>query len=341
MRFIVFSLCVFMTGCGIDFDSNVSSRSDHTTEFSGEAMTMRYSIIVGHHLSSEQIKSIKQLISSVFDEVNRIHNKWNPNSELSQLNNLQANVKVPLSPQLELLMKKTQTIVELSEGRFDPTIEPLQQLWKSKLQNEQIPSETELEAIRPMIGWNKIHFEGGLFSKDHPSIKLDLGGIAKGFAIDTMVERLQEQGYSNVFVEWGGEIRASGEHPDQRPWKIYISRLGDNQPDHAIDTLPLVNQAIATSGDYLQNWSIRAINDQKKATTVTYFHIFDPKTLHPLKASHTSIASVSVVANDCTFADGLATSAMMFPDCAAAQEWAERVKELYPELSFWIISRSQ
>lgn len=321
------------------FHVQVKKNHDQTTVFFGEAMTMHYRIIIGKELSNGQIEAIQQSISDVFEEINAIHNKWNPYSELSKLNNLKAGERVTLSPQLKLLLQKTQIVVELSERHFDPTIEPLQQLWKKNLEQKLVPTDVELEEIKPFIGWDKIHFNEGIFYKDHDLVRLDLGGIAKGFAIDALFDQMRTLGYEDLFVEWGGEIRAGGQHPENRPWKIYISRLGDEHPDHAIDTLSLVDQAIATSGDYLQNWSIHSLGENGKEMTKTYFHIFDPQTLHPLEVSSTSIASVSVIALDCTFADGLATAAMMFPDCSHAEIWAQQLKDNYPELSFWIVSR--
>lgn len=293
-------------------------------------MTIDYRISIGSPLSSKEIHSIQELIDQTFAEVNAIYNKWNPESELSRLNKAKAGERILISSEMAKLLTLTDQIVTLTEGRFDPTIEPLQHLWKSYLTVRQIPSDEEIRKISSAIGWNKIHFHHGVFYKDHDGTSLDLGGIAKGFCVDLIVERLNSVGYPNVFVEWGGEIRASGQHPDQRPWKIFISGLGSKDPDHAIDTLALNNQAIATSGDYLQNWQVG---------NELYFHILDPKTLHPLKIEENSVASASVLANSCALADGLATAMMMFPNVNEANVWANKLKENQPELFFWIVSR--
>ncbi|HEV8052731.1 MAG TPA: FAD:protein FMN transferase, partial [Parachlamydiaceae bacterium] len=124
-------------------------------------------------------------------------------------------------------------------------------------------------------------------------------------------------------------------------WNVYISRLGDTSPDNAITTLSLKDQAIATSGDYLQNWTVKIPDHEGVERSVTYFHIFNPKTLQPIVATYTSVASTSVVARSCALADGLATIPMMFERPAEATAWAESIKEDIPEVSFWIISRSE
>ncbi len=104
--------------------------------------------------------------------------------------------------------------------------------------------------------------------------------------------------------------------------------------------LALDNRAIATSGDYLQNWTILSHSNTNNTRPITtYFHIFDPKTLRPLESSQKSIASASVAASSCAFADGLATAAMMFPSLVEAETWATSIKEKFPETTFWLISR--
>ncbi len=309
--------------------------SSDTTAFSGRALTMDYNIIVGAKLSSEQSQDIQALIDATFQEVNdTFSTDWNPKSELSALNRLGAHTKVKLSqPMLEALTI-TDTIERLTQGRFDPTIGPLKVLWKSQLSQGKKPSEEEIQAAAKSVGWHKIHVEQGMFWKEDADTELDLGGVAKGYAIDMLVDRLAKAGYQNVFVEWGGEIRAIGHHPDNRPWKVYITRLNDIDPSHAIAVVSLENQAIATSGDYVQNWTVRA-GDRK----ISYFHIIDPVTHHPLEITPQSIASASVLASTCALADGLATAAMMFATEDEAKAWFAEVQKQIPNVQFWLFTR--
>lgn len=330
MRCWLCILWLFLISCGSE------TSTERVSHFSGVEMTIPYSIIIGGRLSNKDTQSVFQVIHSTFAEVNDIYNKWNPKSELSRLNDLKAGVRVPLSPQLEHLLSLTNHIVELSDGRFDPTIDPLQKLWADKFILGEEPSPAEIQKIVPAIGWNKIHFANGIFYKDNDLTRLDLGGIAKGYCVDLLVERLNKTGFANVFVEWGGEIRASGQHPDNRPWKVFISRLGDTDPNQAIATLSLKDQAIATSGDYLQNWTIQRVGTGE---VITYFHIIDPRSYHPLVMTPESVASASVLAPTCALADGLATAAMLFPSLEQAQAWADTLTQKEPDLRFWLISR--
>lgn len=330
LRLGFFFLCFCFTGCSSD--QNKSS----LTAFSGNAMTMDYRILIGAVISENEIKQIHQTIQSVFCEVNAIYNHWNTESELSQLNRLPQGIKVSLSKKLESFLQLTKKVVELTEGRFDPTIAPIQRLWKEKLTSGEIPSIEQIQTLAPAIGWDKIHFEDGFFWKEHDQSSLDLGGIAKGYCVDLIVESLNSIGYENVYVEWGGEIRTTGNHPDHRPWMVFISRLGSTDPTQAVAYANLNNQAIATSGDYMQNWTFHP----NQVDAVTYFHIINPRTLTPLISTKASIASASVIAPSCLLADALATAVMLFESVEEAQSWLEKLQAKMPDLQFWIISRA-
>jgi len=324
---LFFSLCILLM-CSCQ-NSTVAPVS---TVLKGNVMTIDYKIIIGSPVDEMQKKTIEELVSATFSEINTIYNKWNPHSEISTLNQLKGKVTYPISQKLESFLKFTDQIVKMTEGRFDPTIEPIQKLWKEKLANGEIPTNKEIAKIAPAVGWDKIHVENGYFYKDHDHTAIDLGGIAKGFCVDLLVENLNAAGYPHVYVEWGGEIRCSGKHPSGRPWRVFISNLGDQQQENGIAEIDLIDQAIATSGDYLQNWKIG---------TATYFHIFDATTKRPLVSAPHSIASASVVAPTCALADGLATAAMTFSTVEEAQQWSEQINKLFPETHFWFIENAR
>lgn len=322
MKECLLLLILCFTGCHGD-------RKAETTLFSGTAMTIDYHITIGKGLTIAQQQQIEGLIRSTFEEIHTLYNKWNPTSELSRLNKLPANTPVEVSSSLLRLLHITDLMVQVSKGAFDPTIEPLQQVWKKSFSQNTLPQEESLRAVAPAVGWHNIHFEGVYFSKDHDATAMDLGGIAKGYGVDLLTERIVAAGYRDVFVEWGGEIRAAGAHPEGRPWRVYISRLDDNTIENALAVVELNDCAIATSGDYLQYWDVGGER---------YHHIIDPKTQRPLKVTDTSIASVSVKAPTCVLADGLATPAMMFETLDDAALWAEEVQKDYPRTEFWMLT---
>lgn len=298
-------------------------------------MTIDYKILVGDPLSLEKKLQIQKIIDATFQEIDDIFNKWNPSSEISCLNGLPANTARLLSPQLANFLVQCDNLVCISEGRFDPTIEPLQKLWKKHLELGKIPSNQEIEALKPFIGWNTIHFANGVFLKDHAHTQLDFGGIAKGLCVDMLIERLHLAGLNSLYVEWGGEIRTLGFHPSHRPWRVYISHLDNIDPSQAIAHVDLVDCALATSGDYFQNWKIRTENGKERI----FCHILNPLTLTPLEIKPGSAASASLKASDCLTADALAKVLMLFDDPADAKQWIGKLQEKNPEIVCWIAVR--
>lgn len=321
--------CFFLNAC----QSPPSSKQP--VQFTGNIMTIDYHISIGGPLTLRQKELIQRIIKTTFEEINTIYNKWNPHSEISRLNALPAYVSCSLSPELFSFLQRVSFFVQITGGRFDPTIEPLQELWKEKLEKGKVPSKQEIEHLKPCLGWHTIHFDNGIFFKEDGRTQLDLGGIAKGFCVDLLTERLYHAGFKYLFVEWGGEIRTQGTHPTGRPWHIYISHPGNADPSLAIAHLELIDRALATSGDYFQYWKTKTEAGEEKI----YCHIFNPLTLTPLEVKPGSIASASLLASNCFTADALAKVLMLFDTPSEAQHWLQELQEQHPELACWIATR--
>jgi len=303
--------------------------------FEGNAMTLDYRVSIGHTLDSSQMSHIETIISETFALVDSVFNRWNPKSELSQLNLLPAGVKIPLSDELYKLLCTISEIVLLTDGLFDPTVLPLYELWNEHLLRGHVPSDDAIARISTFIGFDKINFGDKLFSKAHNQVAMDFGGIAKGHCVDLLIERLMAAGYVNILVDWSGEIRASGQHPEGRPWAVCIQSLHEEIPFKGAVEIPLYDESIATSGDYEQNWKI-----SKPEGDVTYFHIMHPKLLRPMIATTNSIASASIKMKNCALADALASVMLMFPSARDAKDWTESITHQIDDIALWLISRS-
>ena len=252
-------LCSIVTAsvsCSDRKDEKKSIGAKELTTFNGTAMTINYHVDVGQKLTGEEKSRCEKIIKSSFSEIDEIYNKWNPQSELSQINQARSGKKIKVSKKLINFLQKCDHFVTLSNGRFDPTIEPIQALWKKQLEQNREPTEQEIEKLRPAIGWDKLIIEPDGVTKKHPLTQLDLSAIAKGYAIDLITERLNAIGLHDLFIDWGGEIRATGNHPQGRHWTVYIANLNDTNPENALAYTPLIDQSIATSGDYLQQWTV-------------------------------------------------------------------------------------
>ncbi len=321
MRYLTFLLLLF--GC--------QSQPPEPVIFSGVAMTMEYKVMVGAPLSKVDKDKVQAIIDREFDRINETFNSWNPHSELSRFNRMKADEKIVLSLELSQFFTFLKEIVQLTDGRFDPTIAPLKKRFVASLEKGELPDQNEQNFISQAVGWDKIQQNETTAYKSHDLTSLDLGGIAKGYAIDLITESLRAEGYQNAYVEWGGEIRAVGEHPAGRPWRIYIRHFETSDPRQALALVDLKNRAVATSGDYLQQWEGPESN--------RYTHIIDPKTKMPLKISKSSISTATVLAETATLADALATTLMLFETKEQAIRWIESVQKKYPDIQYWVATR--
>lgn len=269
-------------------------------------MTMHYKIILGEKINKKQTVLIQKGIEKIFNEINAIFNNWNPNSEISKINKKMANEEISISSQLINFLVYVDYIHQLTQGHFDPTVSPLKRLWVSNLKQQMIPKEEEINKIKDYIGWNKIiilHKKNSII-KTHSKIELDLCGIVKGHAVDLISLLLKKLNINNFYVEWGGEIKLSGQYFSKRLWKIGLL--------YPKQILHITNQSIATSGNYIQKWRV---------LDKSYTHIIDPKTCFPLEIKPESISSVTVIHPSCAYADAIATALMTFPSKEAANNW--------------------
>lgn len=319
MKTLLYTICILLSAC--------YPKSPRLHHFRGVAMEMPYHIQIGGALSPQKRTEIQSIIDSSFTFIHTCFDHWNPKSELSLINQLPILEKKKLSPRLLQLFEIADHIIEISEGRFNPALGLVITLWKRALPRSERVDLTVLESMRNTLQWNHISVEDGIFRKS-ANLRLDFDGIAKGFGIDLLLERLRLAGYANIYVDWAGDIAISGNHPSGRHWQIAIRNPISHLPDSEI--IPLQSSAIATSGDYEQCWEI----DGK-----SYCHIINPHTLHPIEIKDGSIASVTVIAPSCAEADGLATSAMTFTKIDDLLAWARNVQRVMPGVSFWIFER--
>ncbi len=297
------------------------------TSFSGVAMTIPFCVQIGKDLSIQEEECAQTLIQDVFDHIDTTFNHWNPHSELSKINALPADRDFPLSEAMRDFLQEMDAIVQLTEGRFDPSIGAWITLWKKRLTEEKIPSPAELAQFHGEPSWRDIVVHDGVLRKNYGTIQLDFDGAVKGYAVDLLLERLKQQQWGGVYVEWGGEVAASGRHPSGRPWQIGI-RKSDSDPSQQlpIAVVALENTALATSGDDYQSWQIEG---------EWYTHILDPTVKKPLRQKGKKMGSISILAKNCLLADALATAAMIAEDFGESEKWLKKLS-LTTEIDYWL-----
>lgn len=269
----------------------------------------------------------KLAANAALDEIKRIEkiaNKFDPSSEVSQLN---TNGEIKASKDLLNLARESIKIYNLSAGAFDITINPLADLWKSKIKEAAssqkevpLPSPEQIKDKLKFVGSDKIFIDesNSIIKLTQPGVTIDLGGIAKGYAVDMAVKRLKEFGVNSALINAGGNIYCLGKK-NNRKWHIGIQH--PRNPNKIYFYLDLENQAAATSGDYQQFF----VSGGSR-----FSHIIDPHTGYPVK---NSIISVTIITDNATDADGLSTTFFVL----GKEKGVELLKEMRDNINFRII----
>ena len=237
----------------------------------------------------------RALTQSVMDEMHRIDDlmsSYKPDSKLSYINDNAATSPVTVSTELLNLIIRSLDYSVLTAGAFDITYASAGQYYDYR--NGKKPGNKQLELALPTIDYRhvKVDRQHSTIEFMRPGVRIDLGGIAKGYAVDNSMEILQHAGVKNAIVSAGGDTRVIGKRWD-RPWNVGIRNPRDK--DSIVSMIPLENSAISTSGDYERYFEEDGIR---------YHHILNPGTG---KSAH-EVHSSSIIASVAMATDALSTS---------------------------------
>lgn len=211
------------------------------------------------------------------------------NSLLFALNN---DGKGTIDKDLLLVWQEVERLFALSDGLFDPTVEPLMRLWGFYQEGTRhVPSSSEIEKTLSVVGFSAVKRDKSFVSLH--GRRIDLGGILKGYALDVMADYLKTKPLSGFLLNAGGNILVWGGKPDHTPWQIAIRH--PRRPNEVLAIFSLQEGSVATSGDYEQYFMENGIR---------YHHILNPKTGYPIS---NGVISVTVVAPKGIESDGLST----------------------------------
>ena len=291
---IVLLFFVFLfAGCGLKKEVSLSGKTMGTT--------YHITAVAGLFIST---KNLKDQIDMRLDEINKSMSTFRKDSEISRFNAHQnVGEKFKISEDFYNVMIVAKMIYEETGGAWDGTVKPLVDLWGfGKSENRHtIPEKSRIAALLSNIGFNNIEiFAGHYLAKKNTTITLDLASIAKGYGVDQVAALIRANGIHNFLVEIGGEVFAAGFRKDGKEWRIGINKPQKNAPiDQVYKVLNLQDKGFATSGDYRNYFEV----NQKR-----FSHVIDPRNGYPVD---NGVVSVSIIANTCTFADGLATAVMV------------------------------
>lgn len=227
---------------------------------------------------------------------------YDPASELMQLCKKFAKEvvdPVEVSPELFFVLEKARTLSERSEGAFDVTIGPVVDLWRNARRTQRLPDPRELKDALSRVGWEKVQLDAQkrTVKLTTTGMRLDLGGIAKGYAADEVLSIFQKHDIKSALVAAGGDITVSAPPPGTSGWKVEIAPLPGSKEKRVLE---LKNAAVSTSGD-AENFVV--------IDGMRYSHIVDPKTGLGL----TGYRSVTVIAPKGITADSTTKAAMILP----------------------------
>jgi thiamine biosynthesis lipoprotein len=269
-----------------------SSQSSNLFKHHQVAMGTMIEIIL---IGDNEEKANKAALQA-FQEIKRIEtlmSPWIDSSDVTRINRSAGKKWVRVSPETIEVIKKAQEISTLSEGGFDITVGPLVDLWRKAREKKIPPSPEEVKLKLDLVNFKNIemHQEGKVFLKKK-GMAIDLGGIAKGYAVDRAFKLLKSLGYENLIANAGGDLRVGGLKNNQ-PWSIGIQN--PREPQKILTRISVSDMAVATSGDYEKFF----IYQDKR-----YHHIFNPKDGYPTEECR----SVTIACKNTVTADALATA---------------------------------
>lgn len=281
----------------------------------------RSQMIMGTMVEITVMPPDEQAIEAAFEEMKKVDtlmSTYKENSEVSILNREGEN---HLSTETLQVIGEAINFSEITGGAFDITCKPLINLWKKAKKEQVIPSPQEIKEALSLVGYEKIKIlpEGDVVRFKQKGMQIDLGGIAKGYAVDRAIEALRKNGIRRALVNAGGDLYALGNGPGGEKWKVGIQ--DPREEDKLLGIIKVKDVGVATSGDYQRYFTIEG----KRLS-----HIVNPKTGQTVQDVP---MSVTVIAPHATTTDALATGVFVL----GPQKGMELIESL-PQVEGMIVS---
>lgn len=259
-------------------------------------------------------KNAENGVNKAVDEINRLETVLSAEKQESDIYKLNETGSGTLSTDTKNIVSKALEINKTTTGAFDISIYPLMVKWGFTTQKYNVPSKNEISKLLKDVDSSKIIFDeksGNIKLKEN--MKIDLGGIAKGYTSNRVMQIFKECGVKSGLVSLGGNVQALGTKTDGTAWQIAIEN-----PDKSSDYIGVVSvkdKAVITSGGYERYF---------EKNGKTYHHILDPETGYPAESG---LKSVTIVSDDGTLADALSTSLFVMGKEKALDYWREHKNE--------------
>ncbi len=254
-------------------------------------------------VASDSIKArvIAQDCFSLIDSLSQIFSDYDTTSEVSKINAHAGLSPIKMTPALFHLVQLSEEAYVKSHGAYDISIGPLSLVWRKARKKKQFPPDSAVDAARKLVGFNQVQINklSKTIYLPKKGMRLDFGGIAKGYIAQWVIDELKNRGITEALADAGGDIVMSSSPLNSKGWLVGVN-IPETTDDLLSKKLQLANISVATSGDVYQ-FIVK--------NGVKYSHIIDPKTGYGV----TSLRNVTVIAPSGSTADWLATACSILP----------------------------
>jgi thiamine biosynthesis lipoprotein len=278
---------IYFAACALGFSAENLQRF----EFSETEMGLPFRIVL-YAKDSAKAQRASDAAFARIKQLNDVLSDYDSDSELSKLSRTSGSGHaIRVSDDLWNVLVQAQFFSEKSRGAFDVTVGPVVNLWRYARRVKQMPDPVKLQKARKAVGYKNIHLNRKLHTVELlvPDMRLDVGGIGKGYALDEALKVLRTNSVDHALVSGGGDMAVGDAPPGKDGWKVELSKIETNAPTEFV---LIKNCGLATSGDTFQRLEI---NGKR------YSHIVDPRTGIGL----TDHSLVTIIAPNATTADAL------------------------------------
>jgi len=276
-------------------------------------------MIMGTLVEITVIPANEKAIREAFEALKKVDALMSTYKEDSEISILNREGKAQVSEETLEVIEDAIKFSNLTDGAFDITCRPLINLWKKAKKEEKVPTEEEIEEAISLVGYQRIILEGNQIRLEKKGMQIDLGGIAKGYAVDKAIEALKKNSIKRALVNAGGDLYALGTDRQGEKWQIGVQ--DPREEDKIIDIIKVKDRAVATSGDYRRYFTLEGKR---------FSHIVNPKT--GLTVQDVPM-SVTIVGPGATTTDALSTGVFVL-----GPEEGMKLIESLPEVEGMIIS---
>jgi len=303
---LVLVALLLLAGCG---------RRGEVVHLHGDTMGTSYNIAVANVRTDRQREALQETVDEVLAQVDAHLSTYRSDSEISVFNARTDTAWFKVSQPLYDVLAAAQAVSARTNGAFDISVGPLVKLWgfaEGAGLDWVAPAPDAIEAARAALGWEKLELRSDprAVRKRVASLRVNVGAIAPGYAVDLIAQRFRTIGAGDYLIEIGGEVLAGGRGPAGRPWRVAVEAplAGERRPYAIIE---LNNAGVSTSGDYRD---FRVVDGRRVS------HTIDPRTGRPV--TH-RLTSVTVVHDSAMLADAYATALMVLGPSAGYELAAE------------------